>query len=75
MDKNMDSARFALFVALMNCVYKGALCLMRRFSKNEKRNAFVAGFLAGLAIIVDHKDRRLLIALIFFSRAIVLNME
>ncbi len=70
-NKNLDSVRFALFIACMNSIYKGVLCFMRRFSKNEKMNSFVAGFLAGIAIIIDHKDRRLLIALMFLSRALV----
>lgn len=54
----MDSARFALFVALLNSVYKAVLCLLRRFCKSDKINAFVAGFIAGLTMIIDNKERR-----------------
>jgi len=75
-NKNLDSVRFALFIGLMNGLYKAVLCFMRRFCKDDKKNAFIAGFIAGLTIIIDHKDRRLLIALIFLSRAgdTLLNM-
>jgi hypothetical protein len=71
MKNNWDSIRFALFVACMNSIYKGVLCFLRRFSDNDKKNAFIAGFMCGLAIIIDAKDRRIFIALILFSRALV----
>jgi hypothetical protein len=72
MRNNWDSIRFALFVACMNSIYKGVLCFLRRFSKDDKKNAFVAGFMCGLSIIIDEKDRRIFIALILFTRAMVI---
>jgi hypothetical protein len=49
---------------------------MRRFNKNDKINAAVAGFLCGLSMLIDTKSRRILIALVFLSRAFdtLLNM-
>lgn len=44
---NKDNLMFALFLALINCTYKYILCTMRRFVKNDKINALIAGFLAG----------------------------
>lgn len=73
--KNWDSIRFALFVACMNSIYKSVLCLLRRFSDNDKINGFIAGFLCGLAIIIDEKERRIFIALILFSRALVFIIQ
>ena len=56
----------------MNSIYKGVLCFMRRFSKDDEKNALVAGFLCGLSIIIDDKERRILIALIFLTRSLVI---
>lgn len=66
---NLDSIRFALFLACMNGLYKAVLCMMRRFSKNDKINASVAGFISGLSIIIDSKNRRMFIMLLLLSRA------
>ena len=55
---NGDNLRFAFFLALMNAVYKLVLCIMRRFVKNDKYCAPVAGFVAGLASYLDAKARR-----------------
>ena len=71
MKGHVDTLKFALFVSLLNSLYKGVLCLMRRFSKNEKLNAAVAGASSALSLFVDAKDRRVLFALVIFSRAIV----
>jgi hypothetical protein len=50
--------KFALFVAVLNAAFKGVLCLMRRFCKNDKINAGVAGAVSGLAIVIDDAERR-----------------
>jgi hypothetical protein len=68
--KSLDSVRFALFLSCMNAVYKLVLCLMRRICKDDRKNSSVAGFLAGLTLIIDNKDRRKFIALILFARSL-----
>jgi hypothetical protein len=47
---------------------------MRRFCKDDKKNAIVAGFLSALSIAIDDKERRQTIALIIFTRSLVLNI-
>ena len=71
MTGHIDSLKFALFVSLLNSLYKGVLCLMRRFSSNERLNAAVAGGLSALSLFVDSKDRRIFFALVLFSRSLV----
>lgn len=63
--------KFALFASLLNSMYKSVLCLMRRFSDNEKLNAAVAGATSALSLLVDAKDRRIFFALVFFARSFV----
>lgn len=63
--------KFALFASLLNSMYKSVLCLMRRFSDNEKLNAAVAGATSALSLLVDVKDRRIFFALVFFGRSFV----
>jgi hypothetical protein len=67
----MDSLKFALFISLLNSMYKGVLCLMRRVSSNDKANAAVAGAFSALSLLVDAKERRIFFALVLFSRALV----
>ena len=67
--KNGDSIRFGLFAACMNMIYKAVLCSMRRVSKDEGKNAAIAGFAAGLASIIDEQSRRMWIALYSLARA------
>ena len=56
----------------MNAVYKFVLCIMRRFIKNDKINAVVAGFLAGLMSRLDVKSRRqFLLILLLFQRCLM----
>ena len=55
---NQDNVRFALFLAVMNAVYKLVLCILRRFIKKDKYCAPIAGFIAGLASYLDAKARR-----------------
>lgn len=65
---NKDNLRFALFLALMNALYKSVLCLLRRVCKNDKINAPIAGFIAGLASSIEDKNRRQLLTVLLFSR-------
>jgi hypothetical protein len=74
-NKNLDSIRFALFVACMNAIYKAVLCFLRRFIKDDKKNALIAGFMSALSLLIDTKDRRIFIALIIFSRSLVSNIR
>ena len=46
------------------------ICVLRRFIKNDKINAPIAGFLAGLMSRVDVKTRRQFLSIILVSRAI-----
>jgi len=55
---NKDNLRFALFLALMNGVYKLVLCIMRRIVKSDKYASLIAGFVAGLCCRLDAKGRR-----------------
>ena len=55
---NKDNVRFALFMALMNATYKTVLCVMRRLKFDDKINAPVAGFIAGLLSYLDAAKRR-----------------
>lgn len=45
---------------------------MRRFTKNERLNAAVAGGLSSLSLLVDSKDRRIFFALVFIARSFVI---
>ena len=49
---------------------------MRRFSQNERLNGAVAGVVSAFSLLADAKDRRIFLALMFFSRAmdILLNV-
>jgi hypothetical protein len=53
----------------MNALYKGVLCIMRRHSKNEGLNAFLAGFVAGFAMLIDESSRRIWLALYALARS------
>lgn len=50
---NRDNVMFTLFLALMNSSYKLILCFLRRYVKNDKIIAPIAGFIAGLFSILD----------------------
>ena len=67
-----DTLKFALFISLLNSLYKSVLCIMRRFCQNDKINAAVAGAISSLSLLADAKDRRIFFALVLFSRAIVI---
>ncbi len=68
---HLDSLKFALFISLLNSIFKAVLCIMRRFSNNERLNAAVAGGLSALSLLVDSKDRRIFFALVFLARSFV----
>jgi hypothetical protein len=55
-----------MFMSFFISSYKGILCSMRRYRKHEDFiNAFVAGSLSGLSILLDkNHTRRIMIALV-----------
>ncbi|ORX61843.1 hypothetical protein DM01DRAFT_1331315 [Hesseltinella vesiculosa] len=58
-----DTALFALFLSTFLSSYKGILCLMRRLrgttdAASDRLNAFVAGSVAGLSLVIDPDHRR-----------------
>ena len=65
---NRDNMMFTLFMALMNSSYKLILCFLRRFIKNDKVIAPIAGFIAGLFSILDQQKRRQFLTCIILSR-------
>uniref|UniRef100_A0A7S3CN05 Uncharacterized protein n=1 Tax=Strombidium rassoulzadegani TaxID=1082188 RepID=A0A7S3CN05_9SPIT len=68
--RNMkDHMRFALFLSLLNALYKLFLCVLRRFFKNDRVNAAVSGFLAGLlSALIETPGRRQLATILLISR-------
>jgi hypothetical protein len=65
-----DSIQFSVFLGLFNGLFRGsnaALALIR--GVNDQLNALVAGAIAGLASVADHKDRRAGLALVLIVRA------
>ncbi|KAI9316258.1 hypothetical protein BX666DRAFT_220836 [Dichotomocladium elegans] len=71
-----DTAMFALFLSTFLSSYKGILCLLRHFRKtkdpkSDRLNAFIAGAVAGLSLIIDQdKRRRQSIMLYLLTRSI-----
>ncbi|KAI7857821.1 hypothetical protein BDC45DRAFT_477506 [Circinella umbellata] len=66
-----DTAMFALFLSTFLSSYKGILCLLRRYSRSDRLNAFVAGSIAGASLLIDRdKRRRQSILLYLLTRAI-----
>jgi hypothetical protein len=65
-----DTTFFALFMSTFISSYKGVLCGMRRLrGKRDFWNAFVAGSVAGLSILIDsNQTRRVMIALYLSTR-------
>lgn len=56
---NSDTARFALFLSTFLGSYKGIICLLRRHgSLSERVNSFIAGAIAGMALMIDRDKRR-----------------
>ncbi|KAF9204866.1 hypothetical protein BGZ59_000818 [Podila verticillata] len=69
-----DTAGFALFFSAYLTVYKTLLRVLRQrqpLGHENQRNAFVAGSVAGLTVLLDrNKDRRSSMALTLFVRAV-----
>lgn len=65
-----DTCRFALFFSLMNSVYKMILCLLRRLCANDRVNALIAGFCAGLVSSLEKKNRREFMLFLVLSRLV-----
>ena len=65
---NIDNLRFALFLAFMCATYKAVLCIFRRIVKDDRINAPIAGFFAGLFILLDTKKRREFLMVLMLAR-------
>ncbi|KAG0258562.1 hypothetical protein DFQ27_004585 [Actinomortierella ambigua] len=69
-----DTFGFAFFLSSFISTYKGVLCGMRHLRpehEGDRLNAFVAGTLAGLTILLDkNKSRRTALTLYIFTRSI-----
>lgn len=74
-----DTICFALFLSTFTSGYKGILCALRNYrkssdKKSDRQNAFIAGCLAGLALVIDQdKQRRQSIMIYLFTRALQFN--
>jgi hypothetical protein len=64
-----DTVRFAAFFGLWNGLLRGANSALARVRPDDQYNALAAGAVAGLALLVDDVDRRRLVALYVFVRA------
>jgi hypothetical protein len=69
-NSNKDTFRFALVLALINSVYKAALCAFRRILKNDKLASPIAGLLAGCCLFFDVEWRRNLYAVLMVSKMV-----
>ncbi|KAF9100730.1 hypothetical protein BGX27_000269 [Mortierella sp. AM989] len=69
-----DTVRFAFFLSSFLSAYKAVLCTMRYYrpdQKGDRLNAFVAGSVAGLTLLLDkNKSRRTALTLYLFTRSI-----
>ena len=72
--KFVDSLKLALFAGLLNAVYKAVLCLVRRMypaymtKRANQVAAPIAGFIAGMTLILENKFRKQYLAIIALSR-------
>jgi len=72
--KFVDSLKLALFAGLLNAVYKAVLCLVRRIypahmtKRANQVAAPIAGFIAGMTLILENKFRKQYLAIIALSR-------
>lgn len=65
----LDALRFAGFIGGMNFLYKATLCLLRKIrGKDDGLNASIAGFVGGMAVLVDTRSRRESFALYSIAR-------
>lgn len=66
----MDALRFGLFLGGMAVLYRVVLRFLRELrQKDDRWNAFVAGFVSGIALLIDAPSRRVDLALYAFARA------
>ncbi|KAG9325873.1 hypothetical protein KVV02_006867 [Mortierella alpina] len=69
-----DTVGFAFFLSSFLSAYKLVLCTMRYYRPNhegDRLNAFVAGSIAGLTLLLDkNKSRRTALTLYLFTRSI-----
>ncbi|KAG0209487.1 hypothetical protein BGX33_005487 [Mortierella sp. NVP41] len=69
-----DTVGFAFFLASFLSAYKAVLCSMRHnrpYHEGDSLNAFVAGSIAGLTLLLDkNKSRRTALTLYLFTRSI-----
>lgn len=55
----IDALRFSGFIGGMNFLYKATLCLLRKTrGKDDGLNASIAGFVGGMAVLIDNRNRR-----------------
>mmetsp|Transcript_21428 Transcript_21428/g.31858 ORF Transcript_21428/g.31858 Transcript_21428/m.31858 type:complete len:473 (-) Transcript_21428:84-1502(-) len=66
-----DALRFGQFIGVMSFLYKAVLCTLRRMTqKNDPKYHAIAGFVAGLGILLDDPKRRRNTALYCIVRAL-----
>ena len=69
--RSLDTFRFALFLGSFVGGFKALNCVVRARRKVEDGwNAFIAGSIAGLAILLDYRHRRTAIALYLSTRSL-----
>eukprot|EP01083_Nonionella_stella_P277206 942386_1 len=69
-------ARFGAFTALFLGGFRGCQCILRRVRRKDDRwNAFVAGWVAGLAIICDVRHRRKSLSIFMLVRSIAFGVQ
>eukprot|EP01083_Nonionella_stella_P080773 222090_1 len=73
---SLDMARFGAFTALFLGGFRGCQCILRRVRRKDDRwNAFVAGWVAGLAIICDVRHRRKSLSIFMLVRSIAFGVQ
>eukprot|EP01083_Nonionella_stella_P094343 264638_1 len=73
---SLDTARFGVFTALYLGGFRGCQCLLRRIRRRDDQwNAFVAGWLAGLSILCDVRNRRKTISIFITMRSIAFGSQ
>mmetsp|Transcript_38627 Transcript_38627/g.61929 ORF Transcript_38627/g.61929 Transcript_38627/m.61929 type:complete len:340 (+) Transcript_38627:111-1130(+) len=68
---SQDSLRFGQFIGVMSFLFKAVLCTLRRLTKrNDPKFHAIAGFVSGIAVLLDNPSRRGNIALYCIIRAL-----
>ena len=65
-----ENMRLVYFLSGMIGVHRSVLCLMRRYTNNEKVSSFVAGFFGGLPLILEDADSRITYGLYILVRGL-----